>query len=205
MKTPHFSVRMQQHLLQTALLLLLLLPLGAAGLWWFGKHQYWQNNLERQESLYARLSGMQEQQEAIAQALAQTQQSRTVFFYPEDQPAEQAANAALQSLRHVLDQAGMKVDSSQVKIPQPGDTPPEQTDDDPQGSGIQRIQLLVSARGSWVSLQLALAALRELRPVVTIERVHLSTRMGLQSVTPGIEQAINASFTFRLRKLQEGA
>ena len=148
---------------------------------------------------------MQEQQEAIAQALAQTQQSRTVFFYPEDQPAEQAANAALQSLRHVLDQAGMKVDSSQVKIPQPGDTPPEQTDDDPQGSGIQRIQLLVSAQGSWVSLQLALAALRELRPVVTVERVHLSTRMGLQSVTPGIEQAINASFTFRLRKLQEGA
>lgn len=205
MKTPHFSVRMQQHLLQTALLLLLLLPLGAAGLWWFGKHQYWQNNLERQESLYARLSGMQEQQEAIAQALAQTQQSRTVFFYPEDQPAEQAANAALQSLRHVLDQAGMKVDSSQVKIPQPGDAPPEQTDDDPQGSGIQRIQLLVSAQGSWVSLQLALAALRELRPVVTVERVHLSTRMGLQSVTPGIEQAINASFTFRLRKLQEGA
>ena len=205
MKTPHFSVRMQQHLLQTALLLLLLLPLGAAGLWWFGKHQYWQNNLERQESLYARLAGMQEQQEAIAQALAQTQQARTVFFYPEDQPAEQAANAALQSLRHVLDQAGMKVDSSQVKIPQPGDTPPEQTDDDPQGSGIQRIQLLVSAQGSWVSLQLALAALRELRPVVTIERVHLSTRMGLQSVTPGVEQAINASFTFRLRKLQEGA
>lgn len=205
MKTPHFSVRMQQHLLQTALLLLFLLPLGAAGLWWFGKHQYWQNNLERQESLYARLSGMQEQQEAIAQALAQTQQSRTVFFYPEDQPAEQAANAALQSLRHVLDQAGMKVDSSQVKIPQPGDIPPEQTDDDPQGSGIQRIQLLVSAQGSWVSLQVALAALRELRPVVTVERVHLSTRMGLQSVTPGIEQAINASFTFRLRKLQEGA
>ncbi len=205
MKTPHFSVRMQQHLLQTALLLLLLLPLGAAGLWWFGKHQYWQNNLERQESLYARLAGMQEQQEAIAQALAQTQQARTVFFYPEDQPAEQAANAALQSLRHVLDQAGMKVDSSQVKIPEPGDTPPEQTDDDPQGSGIQRIQLLVSAQGSWVSLQLALAALRELRPVVTIERVHLSTRMGLQSVTPGVEQAINASFTFRLRKLQEGA
>ena len=205
MKTPHFSVRMQQHLLQTALLLLLLLPLGAAGLWWFGKHQYWQNNLERQESLYARLSGMQEQQEVIAQALAQTQQSRTVFFYPEDQPAEQAANAALQSLRHVLDQAGMKVDSSQVIIPQQGDTPPEQTDDDPQGSGIQRIQLLVSAQGSWVSLQLALAALRELRPVVTVERVHLSTRMGLQSVTPGVEQAINASFTFRLRKLQEGA
>ncbi len=205
MKTPHFSVRMQQHLLQTALLLLLLLPLGAAGLWWFGKHQYWQNNLERQESLYARLAGMQEQQEAIAQALAQTQQARTVFFYPEDQPAEQAANAALQSLRHVLDQAGMKVDSSQVKIPEPGDTPPEQSDDDPQGSGIQRIQLLVSAQGSWVSLQLALAALRELRPVVTIERVHLSTRMGLQSVTPGVEQAINASFTFRLRKLQEGA
>ena len=205
MKTPHFSVRMQQHLLQTALLLLLLLPLGAAGLWWFGKHQYWQNNLERQESLYARLAGMQEQQEAIAQALAQTQQARTVFFYPEDQPAEQAANATLQSLRHVLDQAGMKVDSSQVKIPEPGDTPPEQADDDPQGSGIQRIQLLVSAQGSWVSLQLALAALRELRPVVTIERVHLSTRMGLQSVTPGVEQAINASFTFRLRKLQEGA
>ena len=97
MKTPHFSVRMQQHLLQTALLLLLLLPLGAAGLWWFGKHQYWQNNLERQESLYARLSGMQEQQEAIAQALAQTQQGRTVFFYPEDQPAEQAAIARLQA------------------------------------------------------------------------------------------------------------
>lgn len=199
------SARLQQHLLQAALLLVLVLPLGAAALWWHGKHQAWQNELQRLESLHARLLGMQQQQDAIAQALQQTEQARTQFFYPADMQAEQAANSALQGLRRVLTQAGMKVESSQVRVPQDADTAADAATADQDSDYTQRIELLVSAEGGWVSLQLALAALRELRPVVSVERIHLSTRMRLQSANPAVEQAINASFTFSVRKLQEGA
>lgn len=202
---PQLSLRVQQHLLQAVLLLVLLVPLVAAALWGYGKHRAWQNDLERLESLNARLSGMQQQQADIAQALQHMQQARSAFFYPADMQAEQAGNAALQSLRQVLTKAGMKVESSQVRIPQ--DAAPDGTApaSDPASDYAQRIELLVSAEGGWLSLQLALAALRELHPVVSVERVHLSTRMRLQSANPAVEQAINASFTFRLYKLQEGA
>lgn len=199
----HISMRLQRHMLQACVLLLILLPLGAAGFWWYGKHQFWKNNLQRAQSLYSRLEGMQQQKDAIAQALQQTQQAQTVFFYPADMPAEQAANAALQGVRQVLDKAGMKVESSQVKIAENAD--PSGADAAQANDYTQRIELLVSAEGGWVSLQLALAALREVRPVLSLDRMYLGTRMRLQSADPGREQAINVSFVFSLRKLKEGA
>lgn len=198
------SVHLQQHLFQAALLVLLLAPLALAAHWGYGKYQLWQNNLQRAESLHARLQGMQQQQEQIAQALQHSEQAQAAFFYPASTEAEQAANTALQHVRQAFSQAGMKVESSQVKIPQPntgGSTDAES--DEEQYS--QRVELLISAEGNWASLQLALAALRELRPVVWLDRMHLGTRMRLQSAIPGHEQNINASFTLSLRKLKEGA
>lgn len=202
---PQLSVRLQQHLLQAVLLLILLVPVSVAAFWWYGKHQSWQNNVERMESLHARLSGMQQQQEAIAQALQQTQDARSIFFYPADMPVEQAANAALLSLRQVLTQSGMKVESSQVRIPQEGAAAVHTSTVEQASDYTQHIELLVSAEGGWLSLQLALAALRELRPVISVDRLHLSTRMRLQGANPAVEHGINASFIFKLRKLQEGA
>lgn len=192
--TPFFlrlSLSQQQSLLQGLLLLILLLPLAAAGWWWWGKHHAWQENLQRQEAVYARLAGMQAQQAEIAQALQQASQHADLYLYPAEGEPEATANAALQQLRRALDQVGVQVSSSQIKVD-------AEDSDSPQH--YQRVQLLLQLDGKWSDIQLALAALRDIRPLLWVDRVQISLKTRLQNANTQVEQDLSAGLTVSLFK-----
>lgn len=185
------TTRQQQHLLQALLLVLLLLPFALGLWWWWGKYQFWHNNLERQEAVYARLAGIQAQQEEIAQTLNQVNQRAGLYLYPAQGEPETTANDALQQLRRAFDQVGVKVTSSQVKVYPP---------DEAQPLGYQRLELLIMLDGKWSDIQLALAALRDIRPLLWVDKAQVTLKTRLQSANPEVEQDLGAELTISLFK-----
>lgn len=187
---PRLSLRQQQHLLQALLLLVLAIPCIALATWLWGKHQSWQTNLQRQEAMHARLTGIQAQQADIAQALEQAQQQASLYLFPAEGEPETTANAALQQLRQAVAGIGVKVTSSQIKAePQEDETQP-----------YQRLQLLLSLDGKWSDIQLALAALRDIRPLLWVDKVQISLKTRLQSANPEVEQTLGVELAISLYK-----
>ena len=186
------TLRQQRHLLQTLLLLILALPLSLGLWWWWGKHQSWQNSLERQEAIYARLLGMQAQQDDIAQTLQQASRHSALYLYPAQGEPEAIANDALQQLRSALDRVGVQVSSSQVKV-LPQD----------EALSYQRLELLLNLEGKWSDIQLALAALRDIRPLLWIDKVQINLKTRLQSANNQVEQSLGVELVISLYKARE--
>ena len=186
------TLRQQRHLLQTLLLLILALPLSLGLWWWWGKHQSWQNSLERQEAIYARLPGMQAQQDDIAQTLQQASRHSALYLYPAQGEPEANANDALQQLRSALDRVGVQVSSSQVKV-LPQD----------EALSYQRLELLLNLEGKWSDIQLALAALRDIRPLLWIDKVQINLKTRLQSANNQVEQSLGVELVISLYKARE--
>ena len=187
---PHLGLRQQQHLLQALLLLVLAIPCIALATWLWGKHQSWQNNLQRQEAMYARLTGIQAQQTDIALALEQAQQQASLYLFPAEGEPEATATAALQQLRQAIDGIGVKVTSSQIKLDLQED----------EAQPYQRLQLLLSLDGKWSDIQLVLAALRDIRPLLWVDKVQISLKTRLQSANPEIEQTLGVELAISLYK-----
>lgn len=187
--------RQQQHLWQSLLLVLVLLPLLLLALWWYGKHQEWRSTIERQDGLYARLDGMQLQKEQITDTLQQVQADSTQFLYPAEGDGDRAGNAALQQVRAALGRAGMRVASSQVKV----------IDDAQAPADYQRVELLITTEGQWAALQTALAELRRLRPMLWVDGVQIQLKGSLQNANPAVEQTLSANLRLSLRKIHTGA
>ena len=185
------TIRQQQHLLQALLLLLLMLPPALGLWWWWGKHQSWQHDLERQEAVYARLAGIQAQQEEIAQTLNQANQRAGLYLYPAQGEPETTANDALQQLRRAFDQVGVKVTSSQVKVYPP---------DEEQAHHYQRLELRISLDGKWSDIQLALAALRDIRPLLWVDKAQVTLKTRLQNANTQVEQDLGVELTISLFK-----
>lgn len=185
------TIRQQQHLLQALLLLLLMLPPALGLWWWWGKHQSWQHDLERQEAVYARLAGIQAQQEEIAQTLNQAHQRAGLYLYPAQGEPETTANDALQQLRRAFDQVGVKVTSSQVKVYPP---------DEEQAHHYQRLELRISLDGKWSDIQLALAALRDIRPLLWVDKAQVTLKTRLQNANTQVEQDLGVELTISLFK-----
>ena len=187
---PHLGLRQQQHLLQARLLLVLAIPCIALATWLWGKHQSWQNNLQRQEAMYARLTGIQAQQTDIALALEQAQQQVSLYLFSAEGEPEATATAALQQLRQAIDGIGVKVTSSQIKLDLQED----------EAQPYQRLQLLLSLDGKWSDIQLVLAALRDIRPLLWVDKVQISLKTRLQSANPEIEQTLGVELAISLYK-----
>lgn len=187
---PHLGLRQQQHLLQALLLLVLAIPCIALATWLWGKHQSWQNNLQRQEAMYARLTGIQAQQTDIALALEQAQQQASLYLFSAEGEPEATATAALQQLRQAIDGIGVKVTSSQIKLDLQED----------EAQPYQRLQLLLSLDGKWSDIQLVLAALRDIRPLLWVDKVQISLKTRLQSANPEIEQTLGVELAISLYK-----
>ena len=187
---PHLGLRQQQHLLQALLLLVLAIPCIALATWLWGKHQSWQNNLQRQEAMYARLTGIQAQQTDIALALEQAQQQVSLYLFSAEGEPEATATAALQQLRQAIDGIGVKVTSSQIKLDLQED----------EAQPYQRLQLLLSLDGKWSDIQLVLAALRDIRPLLWVDKVQISLKTQLQSANPEIEQTLGVELAISLYK-----
>ena len=187
---PHLGLRQQQHLLQALLLLVLAIPCIALATWLWGKHQSWQNNLQRQEAMYARLTGIQAQQTDSALALEQAQQQVSLYLFSAEGEPEATATAALQQLRQAIDGIGVKVTSSQIKLDLQED----------EAQPYQRLQLLLSLDGKWSDIQLALAALRDIRPLLWVDKVQISLKTRLQSANPEVEQTLGVELAISLYK-----
>ena len=187
--------RQQQHLWQSLLLVLVLLPLLLLALWWYGKHQAWRSTIERQNGLYARLDGMQLQKEQITGTLQQVKADSAQFLYPAEGDGDRAGNAALQQVRAALGSAGMRVASSQVKV----------IDDAQAPADYQRVELLITTEGQWAALQTALAELRRLRPMLWVDGVQIQLKGSLQNANPAVEQTLSANLRLSLRKIHTGA
>ena len=164
---PHLGLRQQQHLLQALLLLVLAIPCIALATWLWGKHQSWQNNLQRQEAMYARLTGIQAQQTDIALALEQAQQQASLYLFPAEGEPEATATAALQQLRQAIDGIGVKVTSSQIKLDLQED----------EAQPYQRLQLLHALDGAQRTRQMVFLPPIRLNAITRQEEAFLHEAM----------------------------
>ena len=147
---------------ETAVLLMTLgilaLPLAAAGMYLYQKHQWAQSRLSEFEPRYARLLGLESNHENLAQANARGQTLIAQYSYPAEQDANQAGNDAQQRIRSLLVASGMDIASSQVLAAK-------------EEKGFERIPLSVRAEGEMVALQTALAGLAEQVPSILVDAV----------------------------------
>jgi len=164
---------------------MLLLPLILVGLWVHAKHQWGQEQLATLEPRYARLLGMQQQEEEIKQALERVAQAKANHIYPGENDATQTGNAIQQRLRTAMDRAGLSIVSSQVR-PNPEEGP------------YERIDVIMSTEGEWPAIQMALISLREITPTVWLEDVEFNLQAGLQNVSPKVVPRLSAQFTFSI-------
>jgi len=164
---------------------MLLLPLVLVGLWVHAKHQWGQEQLATLEPRYARLLGMQQQEEEIQQALERVAQAKANHIYPGENDTTQTGNAIQQRLRTAMDRAGLSIVSSQVR-PNPEEGP------------YERIDVIMSTEGEWPAIQMALISLREITPTVWLEDVEFNLQAGLQNVSPKVAPRLSAQFTFSI-------
>lgn len=164
---------------------MLLLPLVLVGLWVHAKHQWGQEQLATLEPRYARLLGMQQQEEEIQRALERVAQAKANHIYPGENDTTQTGNAIQQRLRTAMDRAGLSIVSSQVR-PNPEEGP------------YERIDVIMSTEGEWPAIQMALISLREITPTVWLEDVEFNLQAGLQNVSPKVAPRLSAQFTFSI-------
>jgi general secretion pathway protein M len=175
----------RQWAILTVLAGMLLLPLVLVGLWVHAKHEWGQEQLATLEPRYARLLGMQQQEEEIQQALERVAQAKANHIYPGENDATQTGNAIQQRLRTAMDRAGLSIVSSQVR-PNPEEGP------------YERIDVIMSTEGEWPAIQMALISLREITPTVWLEDVEFNLQAGLQNVSPKVVPRLSAQFTFSI-------
>lgn len=175
----------RQWAILTVLAGMLLLPLVLVGLWVHAKHQWGQEQLATLEPRYARLLGMQQQEEEIQQALERVAQAKANHIYPGENDTTQTGNAIQQRLRTAMDRAGLSIVSSQVR-PNPEEGP------------YERIDVIMSTEGEWPAIQMALISLREITPTVWLEDVEFNLQAGLQNVSPKVAPRLSAQFTFSI-------
>ena len=164
---------------------MLLLPLILVGLWVHAKHQWGQEQLATLEPRYARLLGMQQQEEEIQQALKRVAQAKANHIYPGEYDTTQTGNAIQQRLRTAMDRAGLSIVSSQVR-PNPEEGP------------YERIDVIMSTEGEWPAIQMALISLRDITPTIWLEDVEFNLQAGLLNVSPKVAPRLSAQFTFSI-------
>ncbi|WP_343739771.1 type II secretion system protein GspM [Delftia tsuruhatensis] len=164
---------------------MLLLPLVLVGLWVHAKHQWGQEQLATLEPRYARLLGMQQQEEEIQQALKRVAQAKANHIYPGENDTTQTGNAIQQRLRTAMDRAGLSIVSSQVR-PNPEEGP------------YERIDVIMSTEGEWPAIQMALISLRDITPTIWLEDVEFNLQAGLLNVSPKVAPRLSAQFTFSI-------
>lgn len=181
--TPSNKPSWRQAALLAVPVLLLLIPVGIAARWIYAKQQWGQEVLASVEPRYARLLGLQSQQEEIQQMLERFAAIKAQHVYPGENGSAQTGNAVQQNLRSALGQAGLTIVSSQVQA-KPGDDP------------FERIDLVVTAEGDLNAVQLALVAVRALKPTLWLEDITISLAGQLENNSAKIAPKLNAQFTF---------
>lgn len=157
--------------------LLALLVLGA--LWVAGVHTRAAARLAEIEPRHARLAGLLQNEERVAQAGQALQANLTQFLHPADADAGQIGNSVLQRVRELATRQELRVTSSQATTPAPDRDHP----------GFERVGLSVRLEGDWARLQGLLAAMPRERPAIYSQSIHL---LSLSGGAPGQGQTIQA-------------
>ena len=67
----------------------------------------------------------------------------------------------------------------------------------------QRLELLLNLEGKWSDIQLALAALRDIRPLLWIDKVQINLKTRLQSANNQVEQSLGVELVISIYKARE--
>ncbi len=169
-----------------AAVLLSMFVLGA--LWVAGVHTRAAARLAEIEPRHARLAGLLEHGDQLAQAGQALQVNLTEFLHPAD--AGQIGNAVLQRVRELAGAQELRVTSSQVAAPA----------EDKDHPGFERVGLSVRLEGDWAQLQKLLAALPRERPVIYSRTIQLLSQGGR---APGQAQAIQTQLDLFVLKEQQ--
>lgn len=140
---------------------------------------------------YARISGLLQKQEQIAQTGKALDASLAQYVYPPDGDASQIGNQVLQKVRDLASAQGLRVTSSQSQ-------PPKEDNDHP---GLDRIVINLRIEGDWNALQELLAGLTRLTPVIYQNSVQLNGQNGGRVIDN--KMPLNVSGQFDLYVLQE--
>jgi general secretion pathway protein M len=114
---------------------------------------------------YARVAGLLQNNERLAQVEQALKANLTEFIYPPEGDASQVGNLALQRVRDLATARGLRVASSQV-------TPARED------KGFDRIGLSLRAEGDWAQMQGLLAELAGQRPAIFSDTVQISAQGG---------------------------
>ena len=150
----------------------LVLLLAVAALWLAGVHTRAAARLAEIEPRHARLAGMLQNGEQLAQAEQALQANLAEFLYPPDADAGQVGNSVLQRVREIATAQELRVTSSQVAAPA----------EDKDHPGFERIGLNLRVEGEWARLQALLAALPRERPAIYSRNIQLLSQ-GRSSIT----------------------
>ena len=139
---------------------LMLLALGWASWTVVVKHRQASGLLADIEPRHARLAGMLQNKELLAQAESALQANFSEYVSPAEEDPGQIANAALQRVRELAGGRGLRVASSQTTAPR-------------DENGFDRIGLSLRVEGDWPALVALLRELAQQRPALYIQSVQL--------------------------------
>lgn len=142
---------------------LLLLALGWASWTVVVKHRQASGLLADIEPRHARLAGMLQNKELLAQAESALQANLAEYVSPAEEDPGQIANAALQRVRELASARGLRVTSSQTAAPR-------------EDNGFDRIGLSLRVEGDWPDLVALLRELPRQRPALYTTTVQLGVQ-----------------------------
>ncbi|MDO5624435.1 MAG: type II secretion system protein GspM [Pseudomonadota bacterium] len=142
----------QLWLAAAALILAVLMAMGMGYV--LRKHQWATDTLQSAEPRVARLNGLLQNEELLAQAQSALNANLNEFVYPADRDPGEIGNAALQRVREMAAGRGLRVASSQATL-----TPRDE-------QGFDRIGLDLRIEGDWNAVFALLRDLADARPAL---------------------------------------
>jgi len=119
---------------------------------------------------HARVAGLLQGSERLAQQAQALKNNLLDYVYPADGDAGQIGNLTLQRVRDAASARGLRVASSQVAAPR-------------EDKGFDRIGLSLRVEGDWASMQALLTELARQRPAIYSQTVQLNAQGGAMRQT----------------------
>ncbi len=172
--------------IQVLILLIMLVPLAAAGVFVWTMHQQYQAGLAELDPRYARLLGLVNHR-ADLQALGQKVDGAiTQLTYPASQDVAKAGNDAQQRIRSLFADSHLDVISIQV-------LPAKEE------GQFNRITITLRVEGNLTGMQTALDKLTGLTPAVLLDSMALQT---IGAVRPASIQRLGGQFSFSVFRVR---
>ena len=194
MSANHAAMSRRQVTIVVAVLGLLLLPVAWGVQWLAHKHIYLQQSLEEIEPRYARLKGLQEKEQELAQALEAANAIKARVLYPAQGDATQLGNGVQNRLRSAMVKSGLVIASSQVKLQMVGAEP-----------AVEQIQIHMVAEGNLSQIQLAFMGLQEVQPMVWLEELQINVRGNVMNANAKVDPVLSVRMMFVVPRSKEGA